>query len=202
MSGGKNSANRESHRSLCDTTAFDPAMMRPGMVILPLCMDALVQNAIMWPSMLGLGFYFGHSLTASFQRFALECIPGRFPSAFRRCMAETRTKPFCCMQFCASLLLVIRLGVYDYALFFEFSIVSANISDSYNQYPECVLGACYILTFFDCFFIESQKNTPFVRNRDTRNDECKLCPADGKTGCMTGSIMAKWIENQNSASRY
>ena len=31
--------------------------------------------------------------TASFQRFALECIPGRFASAFRRCMAETKTKP-------------------------------------------------------------------------------------------------------------
>ena len=27
--------------------------------------------------MLGLGCYFGHALAASFQRFALECIPGR-----------------------------------------------------------------------------------------------------------------------------
>ena len=37
----------------------------------------------------GLGFYFGKALTASFQRFALECIPGRFASAFHRGMAET-----------------------------------------------------------------------------------------------------------------
>ena len=41
----------------------------------------------------GFGFYFCSSRSASFQRFALECIPGRFASALHRCMAETRTKP-------------------------------------------------------------------------------------------------------------
>ena len=30
----------------------------------------------------GLGFNFGQSLTASFPRFAWECIPGRFASVF------------------------------------------------------------------------------------------------------------------------
>ena len=45
--------------------------------------------------MLGLGFNFGHSLTASFQRFALECIPGRFASAFRQAVADLRTNPSC-----------------------------------------------------------------------------------------------------------
>ncbi len=38
----------------------------------------------------GLDFYFDHSITVSFQRFALECIPGRFASAFRRCLVETK----------------------------------------------------------------------------------------------------------------
>ena len=41
----------------------------------------------------GLDFCFGHALAASFQRFALECIPGRFASTFRRDLAETRANP-------------------------------------------------------------------------------------------------------------
>ncbi len=41
----------------------------------------------------GLGFDFGHSLTISFQCFALECIPGRFASAFRQAVADLRTTP-------------------------------------------------------------------------------------------------------------
>ena len=41
--------------------------------------------------------------------------------------------------------LVIRLGVYDRALFFECPIDSVNISDSYDQYHVSVLGACLIV---------------------------------------------------------
>ncbi len=38
-----------------------------------------------------LGFYFGRAITAPFQRFALECTPGRFRSSFCRYLAEKRT---------------------------------------------------------------------------------------------------------------
>ena len=41
----------------------------------------------------GLVFYFSRSLTASFQRFALECMPRRFASTFHLCMAETKNNP-------------------------------------------------------------------------------------------------------------
>ena len=42
----------------------------------------------------GLGFYFSRSHTLSFPRFAWECIPGRFASAFHyKEMAESRTNP-------------------------------------------------------------------------------------------------------------
>ena len=40
----------------------------------------------------GLDFYFGNAIAASFQRFALESIPGSLASAFHRGMAATRTK--------------------------------------------------------------------------------------------------------------
>ncbi len=45
----------------------------------------------------GIDFFFGHVLavsSVSFQRFALECIPGRFASALCRGTAEITTKPF------------------------------------------------------------------------------------------------------------
>ena len=41
----------------------------------------------------GLFSYSAMPSSASFQRFALECIPGRFASAFRRGMAEIRINP-------------------------------------------------------------------------------------------------------------
>ena len=41
----------------------------------------------------GVGSNFGHSLAASFQRFALERISGRFASAYRQAVADLRTNP-------------------------------------------------------------------------------------------------------------
>ena len=41
----------------------------------------------------GVGSYVGHPYSASFPRFAWECIPGRFASEFCQRIADVRTNP-------------------------------------------------------------------------------------------------------------